>query len=134
MIKSEHVTDVPDELLNHLGEYARTRSIGHLKSCLAVAVDNRYITDGDGRPILLVWGYRPTLLSAYIEMGMVASEYFNARHAKACRPLVWEWIRQQSLPVYAACDTKMTARFLKFIGFTPMEELDGKLKYEALYQ
>lgn len=125
------VNSFPDVLHFIHNDYAKG-DIAVAKSCLALAVDNRYVINEKGEPLLLIWAYRPTLLSPYLELNMIATKYLSVAYVRECREILWEWVDRQTVPVYARCDSAVTGRFLKFMGLTKVNDSYGVYQYEAI--
>lgn len=130
-IVANRIDSIPESFLDDITDYARRQPLGHLKSAIAISFDNRYVTDNDGRPLLLIWAHRQSFLSLNLELCMIATKHLRPSHMKEAKELIWEWIKQQKYPIYARCDGK-TRKFLEFMGFSKVEELNGAFRYKAI--
>ena len=128
---ARRVDSLPEEFYATIRD--KTQPTRHIQSCIAISLDNRYVTDQEGKPLLFIWAHRNSLLSRKVELAMIATEHFNIRHAREGKRLIWDWIAEQSVSVFARCNRPDTRRFLDFLEFTKVEELEGTINYKAVY-
>lgn len=129
---AERITQLPDGFLDILSDRAKTQTYGYLPSCIALSYDNRYVMDEKGTPLLFIWAHRNSFLSRKLELCMITTKYFSKRHVREAKALVKEWLSTQSFPVYARCNAQVTKRFLEFMGFEQIDQLDGVTQYKAV--
>jgi hypothetical protein len=119
MIKTERVTEFPYEVLAIANEHVLMSSPKTLSSLLAMSIDNRYLKDEEGNPLLIVGAFRLNYFSQRVELWMVATKYFGLQHLKECRRLIHEWLAEQNLQVIIRCKEGTPAKFLRVMGFKP---------------
>ncbi len=131
MIKYEFVHEMPPELLKNLSETTLAgRSISYAKTFLTASNETWYLTE-NGKPLLLIGSFAPSLLSSYRELWMYGTTFFKARHAREIRPVYKSWLGKQTRSVRAQCFQPAAARFLRFMGFEFIQN-NGQFKmYEA---
>ena len=117
MILEKGVVTFPPELLEEANALAKAAGFSMLSSYLAMSPENAYVREDDGRPLLLVGAFRPSFLSSYKEVWLVASIHFRAWHVKESRKLLWEWLREQDLDIFVRCAQPQAARFAEIMGF-----------------
>ena len=121
MIKSEKVEQIPREIFSCMNEHVLIRNEKTLSSLLAMSMDNRYLEDEEGRPLLIIGAFKLDLFSKRVELWMVATTHLGLQHLKECRKLVHEWIAKQDVEVLIRCKTGKPAQFLRVMGFQPKE-------------
>lgn len=129
---AQKIAWLPDAFWPVISDRALEVGLAHVNSCIAISYDNRYVTDERGRPLLFIWAHRQSLLSLNLELCMIATKNLKAKHVRAAKELVWDWIKEQRHPIYARCDAPSTRRFLEFMGFTEVEEEGGNARYKAV--
>lgn len=132
MIEFLKPTKFPSEILDAPNLFIKPGPhVTAASSLLDFSKDYRYLVE-NGTPLLFVGAFKPTYFSPYMELWMYGTLHLKARHAREMRPKFNQWLNSQSLRVVARCTSHpQTVRFLEFLGFNFLENVDGTLMYEA---
>lgn len=129
MIKIKPADRVPARLIEDANPFFFMKAT--VEKFFALSSERVYVEDEQDRPLLLIGAFRPSLFSPYKELWMVGTKHLRLEHIKIGRDLVWFWVREQEVPVYARAETRSTARFLQFMGFTKIEQTGNTIQFEA---
>lgn len=125
-IEPEMLEDLNEEALRGLDAWFEMQS-----KITGMSTEVQFVTDEQKRPLLVVGAFRPTLMSSYLEIWVLATKNLQPRHLREGLRKFREWRKNEPRKLYARCRNPAASRFAEFFGFRHVGEEDGVQIYEA---